>query len=185
MPKLCQCRRKKLLDKLWDIPDPYEDLVERQLEDIEKILESDCVCEKKDEKIGHGIVIPREDKAHYKELINNLVKSQSREKKEEEKCLCTQYHRTLKCPVHHPEWSKYLAEQEKSQSSEKKGAVKECGCVVSRNCKCFVQKQNQSPCQHKEWGSVETADGHPLVPEVWVCANEKCGLVTCLDPNDK
>lgn len=58
MPKLCQCIRKKLLDRLWDIPDPYEDLVDQQLEDIEKILElediekileSDCVCENKEE----------------------------------------------------------------------------------------------------------------------------------------
>lgn len=48
MSKLCQCRISKLLDRLWDIPDPYEDLVEQQLEDIEKILESDCVCEKKE-----------------------------------------------------------------------------------------------------------------------------------------
>ena len=48
MSKLCQCRRSKLLDRLWDIPDPYEDLVNQQLEDVEKILESDCVCEKKE-----------------------------------------------------------------------------------------------------------------------------------------
>ena len=48
MSKICQCRRSKLLDRLWDIPDPYEDLVNQQLEDVEKILESDCVCEKKE-----------------------------------------------------------------------------------------------------------------------------------------
>ena len=197
MSKLCQCRRSKLLDRLWDIPDPYEDLVNQQLEDVEKILESDCVCEKKEER--HHL------DTHCLFCDNDLPVGQ-------DGGYCTGCLTILK----------ENAEKEKqSQSSEKRGILcnagdheyESTGMVLtsippqypSKCTKCGLTlnlythlpkkelipiKQSQSPCKHrycqkvKLTGNLTSYLGYDFEKtsfNIWIC--HKCGLVTCLNPN--
>lgn len=76
-----------------------------------------------------------------------------------------------------------LRELGKDCSCGEKEEVKECGCVVSRKCKCYVQKQSQSPCEH-EYREVCTTNIKLGCVDLslWCC--EKCGLVTCKNPNN-
>ena len=149
MPKLCQCRRKKLLDRLWDIPDPYKDLVDQQLEDIEKILESDCVCEKKEVcscRYHNDVCVG----APQRNGVCGLCPPNCLEKQSQSPC------------EHEPdEWNIYC---------------KKCGYTFKKECEHSWEEKKVATYPYY-------GEDHVVVEDQWWCL--KCGLVTCLNPNQE
>lgn len=161
MPKLCQCRRKKLLDRLWDIPDPYKDLVDQQLEDIEKILESDCVCEKKEFR-QQCFYCPFVAVADSNDYCSTLIIAHNR--------ICTE-NPSNKIQVKEP-----CTCDSKFSINGPVGHRPDC---ISQ----WKEKQSQFPCEHEFIGrDVPDADDIKNYFFRFYCCY-KCGLVTCVDPS--
>lgn len=59
------------------------------------------------------------------------------------------------------------------------------GCIYCANKAVYKSKQSQYPCEHT-LSIVEIHDHtYKFTPRLWYCINPGCGLVTCLNPNDK
>lgn len=130
MPKLCQCRKKQVLDYIYSIKRPLanELVVAKLIQEIE----SDCVCSKEEVK-----------------------------RTPSDKCL---HGYLLTEPCKHCMWDeKYGVEEKQSQFP----------------CEPLPDRAELSQCKH------ECPELMEIYGRVTLYLCPKCGLVTCLNPNQE
>ncbi len=166
MPKLCQCRRheiENLIAGLHSCPDTggiSEEDVETDVSEIEKILESDCTCENKEETLEDPntwptVTIDQEtNTVSSKGKVNVVIQTKMFDLKEEKQSQSP-------C-VHEPdEWNIYC---------------KKCGYTFKKAC--LHAWEEKKIATYPYYG-----EDHVVVEDQWWC--QKCGLVTCLNPNQE
>lgn len=149
-----------------------EEDVEADMKEIERILESDCVCEKKEwyewrcphceySCVGNSKKGHEESVAEHKEYCPKEKHSHTGEKKEES------LDRNIDLPsVDYAYYKDRINNLVKSQSP----------------CEPMTDRAELSHCEHERM-SYLYLPANLASPGLFLC--KKCGLVTCLNPNDK
>lgn len=169
----------------------YEGAGEWSANELIKDLESDCVCEKKEEvrtpsdKCLHGYLLTEPCKHCYFDAKYS-------------KYACKHgivSFGTVETICNYCSDKKYEKQIHSSESKEvrnldcpNKCTVEEAvdrGCIYCAHKAVYKSKQSQYPCEHT-LSIVEIHDHtYKFTPRLWYCINPGCGLVTCLNPNDK
>jgi len=194
MPKLCQCRRheiENLIAGLHSCPDTggiSEEDVETDVSEIENILESDCVCEKKEFRqpcfyCPFVAVADSNDYCSTLIIAHNRICTENPSKKIQvkEPCTCDSKF-SINGPVGHRPDCISQGKEKQSQSpcehepDEWNIYCKKCGYTFKKAC--LHAWEEKKIATYPYYG-----EDHVVVEDQWWC--QKCGLVTCKNPNQE
>lgn len=173
MSKICNCHRLAIKDLILKNCNHNNDQLGTLLTEIIVLLESDCVCEKKEIFKNPCFFCPYVASSEDRNESTTLIVSHNRVCKNRKVRLCEpgnhNYQPTgvtlLSSPPLYPH------------------QCTNCGDVKNFERPVVAEKQSQSPCEHKweETWTIHGLDGG-VHKKLFCCSKPKCGLVTCIDP---